>query len=287
MEDLTVPVPGGEVSVWHRPPEGSASTAVLVHGLSGNARWWGGVIDRLPADLGIIALDVRGRGDSTDAPPPFDLETIAEDITRSLDHLGVARAIVAGYSMGAWIVALFGLHHPDRVERLVLVDGGLTLPRAPGADADAIIEAVVGPSLARLGLEFDTEEAFFDYWKAHPALAEHWDDDMRPALGHELEPANGRFRVRANPEAIQVAAREITVGETANEAVARLEIPAHLIVVEKGTADQPPGMIPLQVAEEATAANPALTLEYLPGVNHYTLALGAGAPAVAAAIAGS
>ena len=285
MEDARIDVPGGQIGVWRRPARMRAGTTVLVHGLSGNSRWWGSVIDHLPTDLGIVALDVRGRGDSADAPAPFDLTTISDDIARALDHFEVDRAIIAGFSMGAWIVALFGLRHPDRVERLVLVDGGFPLPRDPDADADAIIEAVVGPSLARLELEFDSEEAFFDYWKAHPALARHWDERMRPALGHELARIGDRFRVRANPEAIQVAAREITVGVEANAAAARLDVPTHLIVVERGTADQPPGMIPLEIAEKAAAANPRLSLEYIPGLNHYTLALGDGAPAVASAIA--
>ena len=285
MDDARIDVPGGRIGVWHRPARMRAATAVLVHGLSGNSRWWGPVIDHLPSELGIIALDVRGRGDSVDAPPPFDLTTISDDIARALDHFEVDRAIITGYSMGAWVAALFAVRHPDRVERLLLVDGGLPLPRDPDADADAIIEAVVGPSLARLELQFDSEEVYFDYWKAHPALARHWDDRMRPALGHELERVGDEFRVRANPEAIQVAAREITIGEEANAAVTRLDVPFHLIVVERGTADQPPGMIPLGIAEEAAAANPGMTLEYLPGLNHYTLSLGDGAAAVASAIA--
>jgi pimeloyl-ACP methyl ester carboxylesterase len=63
-------------------------TAVLIHGLTGNSRWWTSVIDHLPADLGIIAVDVRGRGGSVDAPPPFDLVTIADDIVDCQDEFG-------------------------------------------------------------------------------------------------------------------------------------------------------------------------------------------------------
>ena len=45
-------------------------------------------------------------------------------------------------------------------------------------------------------------------------------------------------------------------------------------------------MIPRSTAEDAAAANPNLTMEYLEGLNHYTLMLGAGADAVASAVAG-
>jgi pimeloyl-ACP methyl ester carboxylesterase len=285
MQDVAVPVRGGQINVWHRPASGGVSTAVLVHGLSGNSRWWGSVIDHLPDELGVIALDVRGRAGSADAPPPYDLTTIAGDIEVSLDHLGLDRAVVVGYSMGGWVAALFGVDHPDRVERIVLVDGGLPIPRDPDTDAEDLIEAIVGPSLRRLGLDFDSEESYFELWKAHPAFEKHWDDAMRPALGHELAPHGDGFRVRANPKAIEVGAREIAVGAEANQAASRLNVPSHLIVVERGTMDQPGGMIPLQTAEDAATANPELTMQYLPGLNHYTLVLGKGAGPVASAIA--
>lgn len=284
MEDVSVPVPNGEINVWQRKAGENAATAVLVHGLSGNSRWWTSVIDHLPEDMGVIALDVRGRGGSVDAPAPYDLTTIADDIARAMDHLGVETAIVTGYSMGGWVVALFGTRHPDRIQRLLLVDGGLPIPRGDETDPEAVIEALVGPSLRRLETEFESEETFFESWRTHPAFESHWDDSMRACLGHELVPDGEHFIVRCNPEAIRAGAKEIVVGEKANSAAEQLAVPSHLIVVERGTMDQPGGMIPLDVAEETAGNNPHLTMQYLPGVNHYTLLLGSGAAEVASAI---
>ncbi|HUG32547.1 MAG TPA: alpha/beta hydrolase [Acidimicrobiia bacterium] len=281
---MTVPVPGGEINAWHRPASDEMGTVVLMHGLSGNSRWWSRVIQHLPENVGVVALDVRGRGASAQTPPPYDLGTIADDIVRTLDHLALERTIVVGYSMGAWVAALFGVNHPERVERMILVDGGVPMPLEPNTDPEELIDAMVGPSLRRLEVEFESEEAFFDHWKSHPAFEKYWDDTMGDALRHELVPHGDTHTVRANPEAIEVGAREITIGIEANRAASRLNVPAHLIVVERGTLDQPGGMIPLRVAEDVVAANPELTMQYLPGLNHYTLVLGQGARAVAAAI---
>jgi pimeloyl-ACP methyl ester carboxylesterase len=285
MHDISVAVPGGHINVWHRPAQGEGSTVVLVHGLSGTSRWWSRVIDHLPPETGVAALDVRGRGHSLEAPAPFDLTTLADDIAHTLTHLEIDRTIVAGYSMGAWIVSIFGIRNPDRVDRLVLVDGGLPIPSQPGADPDEVVAAVVGPALARLEIEFADEDQYFDYWKSHPALQNHWDDSMSRSLGYELSPVEGGFRVFANPDAIRINAYQITVDEETNSVAAAVEVPSHLIVVERGTADQLGGMIPRKAAEAAANANPQLTMEYLPGLNHYTLVLGSGAPLVAAAIA--
>jgi lipase len=286
VEDVSVEVPGGTINVWSRAAADDAPTAVLIHGLTGTSRWWTNVIDHLPTDLGLIALDVRGRGASADAPPPYHMAELADDIARCLDHFSIDRAIVAGYSMGGWIAAVFGGRHPGRVERLVLVDGGLSLPSDPDADPDEIIQAMVGPSLARLDMVFETEEAFFDYWKAHPAVEPYWDDSMRAALGYELRRADDGFSVVANPDAIREGARQITVDPETRSVGESVEVPSHLIVVERGTADQDGGLVPLATAQKAAAANPNLTMEYLEGLNHYTLMLGSGARLVAAAVVG-
>jgi hypothetical protein len=63
-------------------------------------------------------------------------------------------------------------------------------------------------------------------------------------------------------------------------------VPTELIVVERGTLDQPGGMIPLETAQAAAGANPQLKITFVADVNHYTLVLGKGAPVVAAAIVG-
>jgi pimeloyl-ACP methyl ester carboxylesterase len=285
MRDVSVPVPGGAVNVWYREPAGAGPHVVLVHGLTGTSRWWAKVIDHLPEHLGLIAFDVRGRGASRTSPPPFDLATTADDIALALDHFAVDRAVVAGYSMGAWIAAIFDERHPNRVDRLVLVDGGLPMP-APSGDPDEFIEAVVGPSLARLDRVFASDEAFFDYWRAHPALERHWDDSMKAALEFELVEGDNGLVVGINPDAVRASAREITVDPDTNGAGSRVTSPAHLIVVERGTADQEGGMIPLRTAEETVAGMGNMTMQYLPGLNHYTLVLGAGAAAVASAISG-
>lgn len=283
MEDVWVNVPDGRINVWYRPAGENKDTAVLIHGLTGNSRWWHRVIELLPDDLGLIALDVRGRGGSVDAPPPYDLGTIADDVARALDHFGIDRAIVAGYSMGAWIAAVFDERHRDRVDRLILVDGGLPLP-AHTTDPDEAIQAVVGPALSRLGSRFNSREDFFDYWRQHPALARHWDDAMRPALDFELVERDGTLEVRVNPDAVRESAREITVDPITNQTGARVGSPTHLIVVGRGTADQAGGMTPLHTAEETVASLDNMTMEYLDDINHYTLVLGEGAPVVAAAI---
>ena len=285
MEDVWVPIEDGYLNVWHRPGDGEA--VVLLAGLTGNSRWWTHVIEHLPAELELMAIDVRGRAGSVDAPPPYDTATLAEDVRHVLDHFDRNQATIAGYSMGAWVASQFGILFSDRAKRIVLVDGGLEIPAPPGLADDKIAEAVVGPSLSRLDRRFKTQLDYVNYWKAHPALTDHWDDSMGPPLSYELEETQDGLRARLNPAAVAVSGRDITVDRELDSAASKTQLPLHIIVVGRGTADEKGGMIPLASALKAAASNSNITVDFFEDVNHYTLILGDGSKRVAAALADS
>lgn len=122
---------------------------VLVHGFASThaVNWvnplWVGTLTE--AGRRVVALDNRGHGDSAKPHDPAAYATtiMAQDVVRLLDHLGIPRADVMGYSMGARITAFLALNSPDRVRAIVLgglgqhlVDGG-GLPDSIAAAMDA------------------------------------------------------------------------------------------------------------------------------------------------------
>lgn len=105
--------------------EGEGDPILLIHGFASNKQvnWiYPGWVDLLVKDgRRVIAIDNRGHGDSQKFHDPADYgaPVMAEDARRVLDHLGIERADVMGYSMGARISAFLTLNHPDRVRRVV------------------------------------------------------------------------------------------------------------------------------------------------------------------------
>ena len=99
----------------------------------------------------VIALDNRGHGASTKLYDPADYHSaiMAEDVRALLDHLGLPRADVMGYSMGARITAFLALSHPDRVRSAVLGGLGIRLVEGVGLP-DTIADALEAPSLAEV-----------------------------------------------------------------------------------------------------------------------------------------
>jgi pimeloyl-ACP methyl ester carboxylesterase len=132
---------------------------VLVHGFASNRQTnWvlpGWVTTLTRAGRRVIALDNRGHGESIKLYDPAEYHSaiMAEDVRALMDHLGLPRADVMGYSMGARITAFLALAHPHRVRSAVLgglgmalVEGfGLPESIAQGLDA-ASLDAVSDPT---------------------------------------------------------------------------------------------------------------------------------------------
>src|SRR5262245_60436320 len=154
---LAVPVAGGSLHVGVAgAPVGTPGAPVVlaVHGITGSHRSWSPTVRHLGDAVTVLAPDLRGRGESAGLPGPFGMAAHVEDLVAVLDHVGCSRAVVAGHSMGGYIVARFAATAPDRVSAAVMVDGGLPLPVPPDVDPDVLLAAVLGPSLARLQMTF-------------------------------------------------------------------------------------------------------------------------------------
>ena len=282
---LAVPVDGGELRVlqWGT----GKRVAVAVHGITASAMSWQAVARQMPPGWTLAAPDLRGRGSSDHLPGPYGLERHAADVTAILRHFGGSgvRPVLAGHSLGAYVALLAHDAHPNLSRRLVLVDGGLPLPVPDGIDPDVALEASIGPAIARLRQTFPSIEAYLDFWRAHPALADHWTADVEAYARYDLAGEPGSMRSRVVPAAVSADSRDVLAAKPFADALGRLTQPTPLLTAPGGFLGEPPGILPPELVEKWAELVPQLRPLRVPDVNHYTIVFDPqGAAAVARAI---
>lgn len=281
-ERVDVEVAGGSLATFRLAADGSdAPSVIAIHGITSTSRTWLAIARALGDRASLIALDLRGRGRSNVLPPPFGIDAHVRDVIAVLDRFGLHRAVIAGHSLGAYIAARLATLHPDRVDSLVLVDGGLTIPESDGVDPEKFMEAFLGPTLARLGMTFPDLDAYRAWWTEHPAVVHADIDaaDLSQYAAHDLVGEAPELRSSVNPEVVRddgVDLFEVT-------GAAALEVPAVLLCAPRGIVDDPNPMQPLSLVESWAAQDPGRRRAIeVPDVNHYTIAWGAHGAAIVA-----
>jgi pimeloyl-ACP methyl ester carboxylesterase len=102
-----------------------APPVVLLHGITGHARVWDHLAERLVPGRRVLALDQRGHGDSDPAPDDdYRVGTMADDVAAFAGSLRLERLALLGHSMGGRIAIQYAAAHAARLDRLVIVDIG-------------------------------------------------------------------------------------------------------------------------------------------------------------------
>jgi pimeloyl-ACP methyl ester carboxylesterase len=195
--------------------EGEGEPLLLIHGFASNvaANWVdpGWVRTLTQSGRRVIAYDNRGHGRSEKLydPDVYGAPLMAEDGRRLLDHLGIMRADVLGYSMGARIAAFLTLAHPERVRGLIL--GGLGINMVRGVvGSGPIAKALEAPRI---------EDVTNDTARSFRAFAEQTKSDLKALAacirGPREKITPERLATIAVPTLIAVGSNDVIAGSGA------------------------------------------------------------------------
>ena len=160
----------GPQIVWRG---GSGPLLVLLHGAGDQAGSWHKVAADLARKYSLVIPDLAGHGESAPSSGPLSPGTILSTLEQVLDsttlhddkptpgsmevHGKPERFVLAGISLGAWIAMLYAHRHPERISRLLLIDGGalkfeqtgITLTPKNREEARRAFDAILDPSSPR------------------------------------------------------------------------------------------------------------------------------------------
>jgi pimeloyl-ACP methyl ester carboxylesterase len=118
--------------------------------------------EKLSPQFRVIAYDLRGRGNSDKPSNGYNIPQHATDLLGLLDALSLDKPVLLGHSLGAAISDYFASQHPDRVHRLILVDGG---GAGPNFDWGGLLKQIK-PLIDRLSQKFKSVEDYIDSVKS-------------------------------------------------------------------------------------------------------------------------
>src|SRR5215211_537174 len=251
---------------------------VCLHGITAQHRAFNAAARYLGPSLGLVGVDLRGRGDSDKPESGYSLEAHAADVVRVLDHLGLQSAVLTGHSMGAFVALKTALLFPERVRALVLLDGGWprveTRPEEMTEEEkqEAALEEGLARAFGRLDMTFESPEAYLDFWFPDRNLTL---DDLPPDLADYYLYDLGKVEGGYNPKASRAAAEEdspsgSSTSPTAEE-IRGVACPVALVRASEGFF---PGGTPVISDETRDAMAEILDLRsetLLEGANHYTM----------------
>ena len=104
---------------------GKGTPVILLHGFAQTSHMWLPLIPKIDGDRKVVAVDLRGAGDSSKPAGGYDKKTMAEDIHALAKSLGFRKVILVGHDIGLMVAYAYAAQHPDEVERIALMDAFL------------------------------------------------------------------------------------------------------------------------------------------------------------------
>jgi esterase len=165
---------------------GDGPPLLVMHGLFGSQRNWGGIMRALARGNQVHGLDLRNHGDSP-WRASMSYDEMAADVARYIDSRNLGAAAILGHSMGGKTAMRLALKRPELVERLIVVD----IAPVPyhNEHYSGYVEAMLALDLNSLARRADADAAL------KPAIE---DDSLRAFLLQNLVSEAGSFRWRIN-----------------------------------------------------------------------------------------
>lgn len=244
------------------------SPIICLHGITANAFCFQALADELSSTHRVFAYDLRGRGDSDKPESGYSLSIHAQDLAEIIDALELERPVVLGHSLGAMIALYFAAHYPEKLSKLILVDGGGHLPWRTLEEQPVWLTASIG----RLGTPVASFDEYVQRLKLAPFLGPYWNEYLDIYFAHDVyRQHDGSVIAKGYPAGIRED--QMGVYEYRPETLwPRVQVPTLLLRAGQGLFTTDDQLLTQAVTEEILANIRDCQYVNYPDLNHYTIA---------------
>ena len=179
--------------------------------------------------------------------------------------------MVIGHSLGAFIALSFAAHYPDKLSKLVLFDGGASLPWKSAADQPAWLSAAIN----RLGTPVASFELYLQRLKAAPFLGPYWNDYLDLYYEHDVHrQPDGSVIAKCHREACLEDEQSLHAEGAPEGHWGRVAVSTLLLRAGQGLFTDTDQLIPPDAAVAAQQGIAHCRLEDFPALNHYSILFG-------------
>jgi len=235
-------------------PDG-AQAIVLLHGNSANAWWWQPAAEAMrPAGMRMLALDLRGHGDSGWVrPPAYAPADYADDLARLIERLRLEHPVVIGHSMGGIAVLAFAERYGELARAAVAVDVAIS----SGQRRNRFLRRLKTLPV----VQYRDLATARDRFRLMPNEGEIAPAILSAIAEHSIAPtADGRYTMKFDRESFW-GSDGIDVAAT----IGRIDIPLLLVRAEMSR------IMTVEAAARAAESNPRVRLVTIPNAHHHVL----------------
>ncbi|MCM3087472.1 alpha/beta hydrolase [Bhargavaea ginsengi] len=258
MEFYQVNVNGNAIQVADHA--GEKGTIIAIHGLTGNHRNLQYYIDRFKDDYRIVAVDLRGRGNSAALDREPSIFNHAEDMIGLIKELEIENPILMGYSMGAFISSIVA-SRLDSVKGVILLDGA--------AEMSEHQRGIVEPSLGRISKAYESQEAYVsEIRRIYGNLGITWSDEIAKTAAYEVGEKDGHWENKSDEAGIRADFDSFYTFDP-EEIGSKISCPVLLVYASGAIGQMPPLFLEEHYDKTKAAVRDLDVIET--DANHYTL----------------
>lgn len=251
---------------------GRGAPVIGLHGLTASHMNFVGIADRLAGRCPLLALDLRGRGDSDKPGGPYGLAQHARDAAAAMRAMGLGPSTVVGHSMGAFVATALAAQEPSLVSALILIDGGY-VPDNTNSAAEGL-NAALALRISQLRQTYPSRLAYREFWRTQPHFpSDEWNPWVEDFLDYEVG-GDSPVQPKASEGAVRADMAEVLQRDAIVERLRSIRVPTSLLRAESGFIPSQPPLFSDTTVPEFRKYIPHLKDDKFAGTTHYTIVLG-------------